>query len=132
MVRAGTGLGEVVDHLGDLLAVGHGRVDALLGLHDARAGDELHGARDLLRGLHRTDAVPQDAFLASGHPGCSLLRGERLGALGLAQLLGLDGREVEGGRVGRGDWKLSLNSVTASAMPSGSDFSLAMWSSRSR
>ncbi len=56
-----------LDDLGDLLAVRRGRVDPLLGLHDAARRDELHGARDLLGRLDRLDASSKDALLATGH-----------------------------------------------------------------
>ena len=57
-------------------------VDALLRLHDARRGDELHRAGDLLRRLHRPDPAAQDALLPSGHyrwPRSSALRFSSLG-----------------------------------------------------
>ena len=38
-----------------------------LGAHDLRRGDELHGARDLLRRLDAADPPPEDPFLAAGH-----------------------------------------------------------------
>ena len=65
--RAASG-GEVLDHLGDLLAVRHGGGDALLGLDDPRRGDQLHGARDLLRRLDAYESVP--AGCAPAHLPC--------------------------------------------------------------
>src|SRR5262249_54368242 len=47
---------QVLHHGGDLFAVGHGGLHALLGLHDAGRSDQLHGARDLLRGLDAANA----------------------------------------------------------------------------
>ncbi|MDZ7675028.1 MAG: hypothetical protein U5K30_08175 [Acidimicrobiales bacterium] len=66
-IAPGAGVGEVADHLGDLLGVGTGGEDALLRLDDPAGGDELHRLGDLPRRLHRLDASAEDAFLASGH-----------------------------------------------------------------
>ena len=67
VVEPGAALGEVADDLGDLLAVGTGGGDALLGANDAAGGDQLHGARDLLGRLDAADAALEDPLLAAGH-----------------------------------------------------------------
>src|SRR5262249_3920830 len=74
--------GEVLHDFGDLLAVRHGGVHPLLGLDDARRGDELHRARDLLRGLDAANASPKNSLLPSSHyclPRSSALRFSSLG-----------------------------------------------------
>ncbi len=54
-------------HLGDAAQIRGRPGDAPLCPHDLGGGDELHGARDLLRGLHALDAPPNDAFLTARH-----------------------------------------------------------------
>ena len=55
------------DYLGDLLGIRDGGLHSLLSLHDARASNQLHGARDLLRGLHCLNAATQDPFCSTCH-----------------------------------------------------------------
>ncbi len=93
-----TGRRQVLDDLGDLIAVGHGGGDPLLGLDDSRCRDEFHGARDLLRGLDATNAPTKNALLTSGHV---LLRRQGLVALGFAEFLGRGGGGVDGSGRGR-------------------------------
>src|SRR5436190_3004764 len=89
------GVGEVVDDLGDLVAVRNRRLDPGLSPHDAAGRDELHGARDLLGRLHAPDASAEDALLTAGHtPLTSIprsLRRQGLVGLGLAEGLTLQG-----------------------------------------
>jgi hypothetical protein len=63
LAPARTGARQVADDGGDLLAVGAGGLDTLLGLDDAAGRDQLHGARDLLGRLNRLDPSPQDPLL---------------------------------------------------------------------
>src|SRR6185436_8755655 len=85
---------EIADDFGDPVGVGLRRLHARLRLDDARRRDELHGARDLLRRLHRPDAPAENPLLPSRHR-------YSFAAVG---------------------WKPCLNAVTdsASASPSGS------------
>src|SRR3954454_10606286 len=59
--------GERLHDLGDLLAVRPRRRDPLLGLDDAAGRDQLHGPRDLLRGLDAADPPAELALLAASH-----------------------------------------------------------------
>src|SRR5262249_32371182 len=62
------GVGDVVDNLGDLLAVRDRRLDPRLRAYDAAGGDELHRPRDLLGGLDASNAPPEGSLLTARHP----------------------------------------------------------------
>ncbi len=68
---ASRGPPHVADHLGELLHVGLRLLHPLLGFHDTAGSDQLHGAGDLLGGLHRSDATPDLAELCRGHTGAT-------------------------------------------------------------
>ena len=61
------GGGEVLDDLGDLVAIRHRGMDSLLRLDDSGRRNEFHGASDLLRCLDATNASPKNSLLSTGH-----------------------------------------------------------------